>query len=122
MSIVQLRSGDTTYTLNLLGEVTYTSPRFTYNTPSGSWKVVGAVEYGRGFTGGTVIRSYTLEDILANQVPWFYKNAIQRCFVKDYDHGSYRVWMSPALRSVWIAGVGYVKGCHMNPFKRGEGR
>lgn len=69
---------------------------------SETWKVTGAVEYGRGFTAGRVVRYYTLHDILAGAVPWFYRNGKQRCFVRDIDHGTHRVQMSPPLLSVTI--------------------
>ncbi len=79
-------------------------------TPSGKWQLTGAVELGRGFTSGRGIKAYTLDDILNNRVPWFYKNGKQRCFVQDFDHGAHRVWMSPPLRSVWIRQHGYAQG------------
>lgn len=68
--------------------------------PSGDWLLTGAVEYGRGYTGGQVVRRYTLSDVLAGRVPWFYKNGKQRCFPTDLDHGTHRTWASPPLVSV----------------------
>lgn len=122
MSRVQFVRGDTRYYMNEKGELTYTSPSHDLLTPSGDWRVEGALEFGRGYTGGHVVRRYTLADILANRVPWFYKNGVQRCYVKDYDHGHYRVWMSPTLKDVWLEGVGYVQGGMMNPFRRTRGQ
>lgn len=68
--------------------------------PSGSWVMTGAVEYGRGYIGGRVVRHYTLDDIRGGRVPWFWKNGKQRCYPTDIDHGTHRVWMSPPLISV----------------------
>lgn len=68
--------------------------------PSGQWYLTGAVEYGRGYTAGQVVARYTLSDVLAGRVPWFYKNGKQRCYPTDTDHGTSRVWMSPTLTSV----------------------
>lgn len=70
------------------------------HSPSGYWTLTGAVEYGRGYCGGRVVRRYTLDDIKANRVPWFWRNGKQRCFPTDIDHGTHRVWMSPPLVAV----------------------
>ncbi len=59
---------------------------------SGNWQLVGAVEYTNF---GSLRRTYTLKDIKDGCVPWKYKNGNQRCFARDIDHGSLRVWMSP---------------------------
>lgn len=68
--------------------------------PSGHWVLTGAIEYGRGYLSGRVVRRYSLEDVLEGRVPWFWKNGKQRCFPTDIDHGTHRVWMSPPLVSV----------------------
>jgi hypothetical protein len=72
--------------------------------PSADWRVTGAVEYGRGYTRGLIVRRYSLEDIMCGAVPWFYRNGKQRCYVVDNDHGHTRVWMCPPLRTVDIGG------------------
>lgn len=69
-------------------------------TPSGDWKLTGAVEYGRGYTAGGVVRRYTLTDVLEGKVPWFWRNGKQRCYPTDLDHGTHREWRSPELQSV----------------------
>ncbi len=68
--------------------------------PSGHWVLTGAVEYGRGRCSGGIVRRYSLDDIRAGRVPWFWKNGKQRCYPTDIDHGTSRVWMSPPLVSV----------------------
>ena len=70
--------------------------------PSDDWRMLGAVEFGRGFTGGTIVRRYSMADVRAGRVPWFFKNGKQRCFVLDEDHGTRRVQMSPGLLRVLV--------------------
>ncbi len=106
MGPIILRTNAGAYNVNERGLITSDNAP----TPSGHWRLTGAVELGRGFTGGRVLKAYTFDDILNNRVPWFYKNGKQRCFVQDFDHGAHRVWMSPALRAVWLSGHGYVNG------------
>lgn len=106
MGPIILRTSVESFNVDAQGHITYSKAP----TPSGQWKLTGAVEVGRGFTGGRIIRVYSLDDIINNRVPWFYKNGKQRCFVQDYDHGTHRMWASPPLRSVWVQGHGYVGG------------
>ena len=64
---------------------------FTVN-PSPNWRIEGAVEFRKVFGNEVIANSYTLQDILDGKVPFQYKNGKQRCFIKDYDHGSVRFW------------------------------
>lgn len=66
--------------------------------PSGDWLLLGAAEY----RFGRVVRRYSVDEIRAGRVPWFYKNGAQRCFVRDRDHGTMREWQSPRLLQVTV--------------------
>jgi hypothetical protein len=60
---------------------------------SGEWRIVGAVLFNNF---GNVVAHACLADILAGNIKdWQYKNGKQKWHVRDYDHGSYRIWMSP---------------------------
>lgn len=70
-----------------------TRPAIGMDEPSGEWRVVGAVMFNN--FGHVVARAY-LADILAGNIKdWQYKNGKQKWHVIDYDHGTYRTWMSP---------------------------
>ena len=69
--------------------------------PSNDWLLTGAVEY----KFGRLHKRYSVEDIRAKRVPWFYKNGKQRCFITDRDHGTDRVQMSPRLIRVDLGAV-----------------
>ncbi len=60
--------------------------------PSGQWLLLGAVEQNNF---GRITKHYTVADIRAGRVPWKFKNGKQRCFIKDLDHGTMRVWACP---------------------------
>jgi hypothetical protein len=107
-AIIHLRTKHDVMWVNVQGQI------FTQQAPNpdDSWHLCGAVEYGRGCLRHTVIRQYPIWDIMGNQVPWFYKNGKQRCFVLDRDHGSRRVQMSPPLVAVWLKSFGYVSGSY----------
>lgn len=92
-------SSDRTYFVDERGRFSYTHEDGYHCDPSDDWRLTGAIEYGRGCIG--IVKRHTFEDIVNNRVPWFYKNGKQRCFVRDFDHGSRRVWMNPPLTSVW---------------------
>lgn len=66
-------------------------------SPSGQWKIRGAVERNNF---GIAIRRYTLADILdhGDKLPWTFKNGKQRIFMQDFDHGALREWVSPRHR------------------------
>ena len=66
----------------------------TGSKPSGQWKVVGAVKINNF---GYVVEHATLKDILSGKLngQWHHKNGKQKWHVKDFDHGSFRIWMSP---------------------------
>ena len=95
MSVVVFRTAN---------DVTYAGPDgYLWNPrckPSGHWVLTGAVEYGRGYLSGRVVRRYSLDDIRENRVPWFWRNGKQSCFPTDIDHGTHRTWMSPPLVAV----------------------
>jgi hypothetical protein len=63
-----------------------------FSTPSGKWRVVGAV---RRNNFGHIVGRFTLEDILRGGIQWKHKNGAQRVFVQDFDHGSIREWRTP---------------------------
>lgn len=85
------RRGDF-YKADERGYLSRTTPDgFTVN-PSPHWRIDGAVEYRKVFGNDVVTRRYTLQDILDEKVPFQYKNGKQRCYIRDYDHGTYRVW------------------------------
>ena len=64
-----------------------------WNQPSGQWRVVGAVQFNNF---GNIVRSFNLEDVLKDRIPTYkYKNGKQKVFIKDFDHGMYRIWGSP---------------------------
>ena len=56
---------------------------------SDSWRIVGAVERNNL---GRVVRRYSLEQVLAGDVAWRFKNGKQRAFIRDFDHGTIREW------------------------------
>lgn len=53
---------------------------------SEQWRATGAIEYNNF---GKKIKEYSLEDILSRKVPWLFKNGKQRCFLAQFDHGTY---------------------------------
>jgi len=60
---------------------------------SGDWCVVGAVLFNNF---GNIVARADLSDIVAGNIKdWQYKNGKQKWHVLDYDHGSFRTWMSP---------------------------
>ena len=63
-----------------------------YGQRSFDWRVTGAVMMNNF---NRTVRQYTLEHVLYEDIPWWWKNGKQRVHVTDYDHGSGRVWMSP---------------------------
>ena len=67
--------------------------------PSDNWRLIGAVERNNF---GRIVRVYSPNDIRDGLVPWFFKNRKQRCFVRDYDHGTIREWRSPKLLYVTV--------------------
>ncbi len=60
-----------------------------FEKPSKSWVVSGAVECNNF---GSVVKRYSLQDVLENKVNWKYKNGKQRACIVDIDHGTRRVW------------------------------
>ena len=94
MKVITIITRGDTFKVNEKNQITYS------RSPVGSdkWLLRGAVDY----RFGRVWNIYTLEDIRARKVPWKYKNGKQRCHVIDYDHGTYRVWMSPGLIDVTV--------------------
>lgn len=64
---------------------------------SGEWKLIGAVRFNN--FGHKVEEKG--KSSLAAITNWFYKNGKQKWYVIDYDHGSFRVWMSPRHSIVW---------------------
>ena len=88
---VRIYTGDDTYLLHSNGQV----ERPGLVKPSEAWRIVGAVEHNNF---GRAVRRYTLAEILSDpdSIPWRYKNGKQRVHLCDFDHGGYRVWMSPA--------------------------
>lgn len=102
-TLIKFQKNRITYNIDELSRIGYTVDGFVYK-PSDTWILTGAVEY----RFGRVAKVYTVADILANKVPWFYKNRKPRCFIMDKDHGTNRVQMSPGLVSVWLKDVGYV--------------
>lgn len=62
--------------------------------PSGEWKVTDAVTLNNF---GHVTRLYSLKEIVDNPsvIPWKHKNGKQKTFVRDVDHGTRRIWVSP---------------------------
>lgn len=115
-AVVHFQRGDTTYYIDEQGQFFWEN----FRTPSGKWTLLEAVEFGRGALWQNVVRRFTLDDIIHNRVPWFFKNGKQRCFIKQSDHGGISVQMSPPLRSVWVKDHGYVQGSLMNPFTKGS--
>lgn len=71
-----------------------TRPEIGMNTPSGKWKVVGAVRYNNF---GHVVERYSLKQILEDpdSIPWEFKNGKQQTHIRDFDHGSIREWGCP---------------------------
>lgn len=90
MNISICRNG-TYYHVGTDGCISYTHAD-GFKVQSSDWRLVGAVEYKTVFGNTVVVRHYTFKDIVEKKVPWKYKNGKQRCYVKDYDHGSFRVW------------------------------
>jgi hypothetical protein len=70
-----------------------TRPEIGMNTPSGQWRVTGAVRFNNF---GRPVERFTLADILAGKIAWKHKNGSQRVHVTDLDHGTNRTWMSPS--------------------------
>jgi hypothetical protein len=64
-------------------------------TPSDDWKLLGAVEFGRGKNSESVIKHYCMADIRLGRVVWTYKNGKQKAFYQQYDHGVISISMSP---------------------------
>ena len=75
----------------LTGNVT--RPEIEMNEPSGEWRIVGAVLFNN--FGHIVARAYFKDITAGNITEWQYKNGKQKWHIVDYDHGSYRTWMSP---------------------------
>ena len=63
--------------------------------PSGQWKVTGAVLMNKF---GHVVQRYSLDNILTDpgSIPWKHANGKQKARITDLDHGTHRVWGSPA--------------------------
>lgn len=91
MNISICRNG-TYYHVGNDGCISYTHADGFKVQSSDNWRLVGAVEYKTVFGNTVVVRHYTFKDIVEKKVPWKYKNGKQRCFIQDYDHGSFRVW------------------------------
>lgn len=89
---MRIQHGSEYMEMNDKGEIT--RPEIGMNTPSGHWKVTGAVTRNNF---GRVTRQYSLAEILAdpNSIPWKFANGKQKTFVQDYDHGTHREWRSP---------------------------
>ena len=67
-------------------------PEIKMMKPSGQWKIVGAVRYNNF---GYPVEYFDLNEVLHAKIQWKFKNGKQRVHVQDFDHGTYRVWMSP---------------------------
>ena len=63
-----------------------------------TWRVVGAVRYNNF---GNEVERFSLADVLNKDIQWHHKNGEQRVHIIDYDHGTYRVWMSPDHTVLW---------------------
>lgn len=103
MNKIHIRTMNETFFVNENNQIYRTGSNATM--PSDSWKLMGAVEY-RNVFGHSIAKIHSVEEILEGKIAWHYKNGKQKTFIMDFDHGSMRVWMSPALRYVWVAGKG----------------
>lgn len=95
MKVITIITKAKTFKVNEQDQITYAD----WTHASDTWKLRGAME----FRFGMVAKIYTPADIREGRVPWFYKNGKQRCHIMDYDHGAYRVWMSPGLVDVMVS-------------------
>ncbi len=100
MSVIHFVYADETFVVNDKDQFSRPKLIREYNIAyaSDDWKLLGAVE----FKFGNIIRHYTVDDIRNNKVPWHYKNGKQRCFFRQYDHGSQTINMSPKLIRVSV--------------------
>jgi len=57
-----------------------------------TWRVSGAVRLNNF---GFEVEYFTLTDVLSGKIQWRHSNGKQRVHVRDVDHGSSRIWMSP---------------------------
>lgn len=101
---IHIHRAGTTFNVDEVGRIGYITTDGFHVIPSDSWKLTGAVEFGRGCLRGIIIRRWSLADILNKQVPWFWKNGKQCCYPTDLDHGTRRVWANPPIDSVTVLG------------------
>jgi|SRR5579885_957091 len=94
MKVITIITRSEIYKVNEKDQITYAR----WGHASDTWRLRGAMEFRFGMTH----KVYSVEDIRAGKVPWKYKNGKQRCFIMDYDHGTYRVWMSPGIIDVMV--------------------
>ena len=74
-------------------------------TPSGQWRMTGVVRTGPGWAYGTGF--VPLADLLAGLATWDwrYKNGRPRWTVRDFDHGTTRIWGNKAgIVAAWRIG------------------
>ena len=81
-----IRHGAEFWKLHESGEITRPA---IFNTPSGNWRIVGAV---RRNNFGSIVETFSLADIQKGGIQWKHKNGVQRVFVRDFDHGTIREW------------------------------
>ena len=68
------------------------------NKANDQWRITGAVRFNNF---GHIAERFTLADVLAGRITqWQYKNGVQRVHLTDFDHGHFRMWMSPNHRVV----------------------
>ena len=69
-------------------------PSIGMKVPSGDWRILGAVRFNNF---GRVVERIGWDELAkrANTLDWQYRNGKQKWHVRDWDHGTERVWMNP---------------------------
>lgn len=81
--------------------------------PSGQWKLVGAREYNNF---GYCVARYSLNDIIEGAVPWRWKNGKARCYIVDWDHGTFREWRQTVIEAKISNHAFYCRRCRTIQF------
>jgi len=69
-----------------------TRPEIGLNTPSGDWKITGAVRFNNF---GYIVERVPFSGLKELNGKWYYKNGKQKWHLRDLDHGTNRTWMCP---------------------------
>ena len=59
---------------------------------SKQWELMGAVRFNNF---GYVVETMPVTMLKEHIKDWQYKNGKQKWFIRDYDHGTHRIWMNP---------------------------